>query len=74
MVESQCGGQLLKTEKELMGMASPRAQKGDFICVLLGHDVPVIMRRQGGRWLEVGPIVLCPGLNEWRGNDGPRCR
>jgi heterokaryon incompatibility protein (HET) len=42
---------LLVTERGYVGMAPPRAKKGDLICILLGCSVPVLLRRYSSEGL-----------------------
>lgn len=51
--------QVFRTTDGQFGVAPPEAQSGDHICVLLGCDVPMVLRAtQNGKFLVVGSCVM----------------
>ena len=41
-----------------LGTAWPKARKGDKICILFGHDVPLILRPERDRWSLIGDAYV----------------
>ncbi|KAI1277427.1 heterokaryon incompatibility protein-domain-containing protein [Xylaria sp. FL0933] len=59
---------LMVTRKGHIGMAAPRAMKGDLVCVLFGCSVPVLLRpsQQGDTFIFIGECFL-DGFMEGQG-------
>jgi hypothetical protein len=58
-------GCLFQTSEGFLGMAPPKCQAGDLLCVLPDCSVPVLLRNEGSHYIHVGPcFVLGHG---WRG-------
>ncbi len=49
------------TSNGLMGMAPPHVQEGDLACVLLGAQVPFLLRRGNGFYTLVGEVYISHG-------------
>jgi hypothetical protein len=54
---------LFVSEKGYLGLASKAAQTGDFICVLLGCDKPLIIRREVNHYLLMGDSYVYGIMN-----------
>jgi len=54
---------LFVTKDGYMGTAPIGAQKGDRICVLLGCNVPLIIRPEGDDFLIIGDTYICGMMN-----------
>ncbi len=53
----------------LMGMAPPHVQEGDLACVLLGAQVPFLLRRGDGFYTLVGEVYISNGYTYGRAID-----
>jgi hypothetical protein len=51
----------MKFRKGYLGLAPPGTQKDDIICVLLGCDMPLVIRKIGRLWSLVG-CCYCYGI------------
>jgi hypothetical protein len=51
--------QLITTEMGYIGLGPPRVKEGDFISILLGASVPVVLRQKGDKWWVVGESFVC---------------
>jgi hypothetical protein len=49
---------LFRTEKGYMGLAPPGALKDDFICVLLGLHIPLVLRKVESHYILVGECFV----------------
>jgi hypothetical protein len=56
---------LFITVQGYMGLAPPTAREGDLVCVLLGGDVPFILRPSNSNYLLIGESygTFCSQLN-----------
>lgn len=45
---------MIRTKEGLIGLAPELAQAGDFVCLLKGGMVPLVMRKLGSRWMLIG--------------------
>jgi hypothetical protein len=61
--------QFFVTSNGLMGMAPPHVQEGDLACVLLGAQVPFLLRRGNGFYTLVGEIYISNGYMYGRAVD-----
>lgn len=50
---------LIITETGYLGLGPPEAKKGDFVSILLGCSVPVILRPKGDDWWFAGESFIC---------------
>jgi hypothetical protein len=57
------------TSNGLMGMAPPHVQEGDLACVLLGAQVPFLLRRGNGFYTLVGEVYIRSGYMYGRAID-----
>ncbi|KAH8805255.1 heterokaryon incompatibility protein-domain-containing protein [Xylogone sp. PMI_703] len=46
------------TAQGYMGLAPPKTQVGDLVCVFLGTDVPIVIRRSGPNYVLVGECYI----------------
>ncbi|KAI4157902.1 MAG: hypothetical protein LQ342_007907 [Letrouitia transgressa] len=53
-VESALNGRKFFITKESMGLAPRDAEPGDLVCVLLGCEVPMMLRRSGKSYVLIG--------------------
>jgi hypothetical protein len=51
-------GQLFKTGNHYLGYGPRGVASGDILCVLLGFDAPVLIRRYGDKYRYVGPCYV----------------
>jgi hypothetical protein len=59
MVERTSCMSFFTTEDGLMGVGAEDARPGDVVCVLLGAQVPLLLRPQGEHFAYVGECYMC---------------
>jgi hypothetical protein len=45
---------MIRTKQGMIGLAPELAQKGDFVCLLKGGMVPLVLRKLDARWILIG--------------------
>lgn len=58
MIQSTCARTLVLTKKGYLGLGPTNARKGDFVCILYGCSVPVIIRKYGQGHRYVGESYI----------------
>lgn len=53
-----CKSSFILTDKEHMGLAPPTTKEGDIVCVLLGYEVPVILRQVEDHYVFIGDCFV----------------
>jgi len=54
---------IFSTKRGYIGLAPLRAQIGDLVCIVLGYDVPLIIRRQEDRYMVIGDTYIYSMMN-----------
>ena len=58
IIQSTCARTLVLTKKGYLGLGPTNARKGDFVCILYGCSVPVIIRKYGQGHRYVGESYI----------------
>ncbi|KAE9367241.1 HET-domain-containing protein, partial [Stipitochalara longipes BDJ] len=56
--EACCGRAFAVTEENYVGLAPVKAKAGDHVCIILGCDVPFIVREDDGKYVLVGECYI----------------
>lgn len=52
------GRRLVRTLRGHVGLAPDTAQPGDIVCILLGHGMPCVLRREAEHYVLIGPCYV----------------
>jgi hypothetical protein len=56
--EACCGRAFAVTEEKYVGLVPVKAKAGDYVCIILGCDVPLIVREDDGKYVLVGECYI----------------